>query len=311
MWKRIKIYVDEFERNYKTDRFEKLKSFFIDAKKREEKTLLMSASILLKDLFNKRTFETVYKLKNNDELKTFNLLNTDSTKHIFIDEKFAQEVCEKLQITFQQLLKFKLIREFDDRSKVTVTHVIYFIMTVNRHRKNLISLLITKLRNHKLILKRLWMKRHDIILNMINDFFIFWFDHCDHFDVYIHENKNEMNVDSNTQTNVKSQTNFEKISFISLSISIRKRKTFSSSFSSIENEKKEKIKNSSKKKKKMKKKMIRISKVKQNKRTSKNASSKVFRSKDCFASSDITFVDVVVYNLLSKQKKCETFRHFF
>ena len=115
----------------------------------------MSASILSKDLFNERAFKTVCKLKNNDEFKTFDLLNTDSIEHAFIDEKFARKVCEKLQIAFQQLLKLKFIREFDDKSKITVTHVIYFIMTVNKHRKNLISLLITKLRNHKLILERL------------------------------------------------------------------------------------------------------------------------------------------------------------
>ena len=115
----------------------------------------MSASVLSENLFNERAFETVCKLKNNDEFKTFDLLNTDSTKHAFIDEKFAREVCEKLQIAFQQLLKFKFIREFDDKSEIIVTHVIYSIMTVNRHRKNLISLLITKLRNHKLILERL------------------------------------------------------------------------------------------------------------------------------------------------------------
>ena len=115
----------------------------------------MSTSILSKNLFNERTFETVCKLKNNDKFKTSDLLNIDNTKHVFIDEKFAQKVCEKLQIAFQQLLKLKFIREFDDRSEITVTHVIYFIMTVNKHRKNLISLLITKLRNHKLILERL------------------------------------------------------------------------------------------------------------------------------------------------------------
>ena len=93
------------------------------------------------------------------------------------------------------------------------------------------------------------MKRHDVILNMINDFFIFWSDHCDYFDASIHENQNEINVDFNAlrvrhQTNVKSQINFEKTSSISSSINIIKRRTFSSS--SIENEKKEKIKNNSK-----------------------------------------------------------------
>ena len=78
------------------------------------------------------------------------------------------------------------------------------------------------------------MKRHDVILNIINDFFTFSFNHCDYFDVYFHENKNEINVDFNAltvrhQTSVKSQTNFEKISSISSSINIMKRKIFSSS----------------------------------------------------------------------------------
>ena len=104
-----------------------------------------------------------------------------------------------------------------------------------------------------------------------------------------------------TQTSVKSQTSFEKISSINPSISIIKRSTFSSS--SIENKEKEEIENNSNEKKEM----IRISKVKQSKRTSKNARSKVFRSKDCLASFDITFVDVVVYNLLSKQKNVKFF----
>ena len=59
-----------------------------------------------------------------------------------------------------------------------------------------------------------------------------------------------MNVDFNTQTNVKSQTNFEKINFISSSISIMKRKTFS--FSNIEIKKKKEMKNSLRKKKEKK-----------------------------------------------------------
>ena len=97
-----------------------------------------------------------------------------------------------------------------------------------------------------------------------------------------------------------------------------RRKT--SSLSSIENEKKEKMKNSSKKKKKkekkkekeMKKEIIRISRIKQSKRASKNArsrdvSSKAFRSKACLASFDMIFVNVIVYNLLSRQKNVKLF----
>ena len=114
-----------------------------------------------------------------------------------------------------------------------------------------------------------------------------------------------MNVDFNMQTSVKSQINFEKINSINSSISIMKRKTFSSS--SIENEEEKEMKNSSKEKKKM----IRISKVKQSKRASKDVFSKVFRSKDCLASFNMTLMSVVVYNLLSKQKDMKFFVIFF
>ena len=153
--------------------------------------------------------------------------------------------------------------------------------------------MITKLKNHNLILERLWIKRHDVILNMINDFFTFWSDHCGHFGVYFHKNKNEMNVDFNAQTSVKSQTNFEKISSISSSINIIKRKLLL--LLSIDDDRKneKEMKNSSK----VKKKIIR---------TSKDS-----RSKDCLASFNITFFDVVVYNLLSKQKNIKLFVVFF
>ena len=56
----------------------------------------MSTSILSKKSFNERTFEIVYKLKNNDEFKTFNLIKTDSIEYASIDEKFARKICEKL-----------------------------------------------------------------------------------------------------------------------------------------------------------------------------------------------------------------------
>ena len=109
-----------------------------------------------------------------------------------------------------------------------------------------------------------------------------------------------MNVDFNMQTSVKSQINFEKINSINSSINIMKRKTFS--LSSIENKEKKEMKNDSTKKKKM----IRISKVK-SKRISKNVSSRIFRSKNCLASFDMIFVNVVVYNLFSKQKNVKLF----
>ena len=60
----------------------------------------MSASSLSEDLFNERAFDIFCTLKNKNEFKTTALLNTDNSKHAFIDKKFAREVCDKLNILF-------------------------------------------------------------------------------------------------------------------------------------------------------------------------------------------------------------------
>ena len=93
-------------------------------------------------------------LKNKNKTRTFVLLYINSSKHAFIHEKFAQEICEKLFILFQKLIKVKFIRKYDEKTNVAITHVIYSIMIVNEHRKNLTFLLIKKLENHRLILNK-------------------------------------------------------------------------------------------------------------------------------------------------------------
>ena len=89
----------------------------------------------------KFVFKIVYRLKSNDKFKIFDLLNIDNSKHTFIDEKFERKICEKLKIAFQQLIKFKLMRKYNDKLEILIIHVIYFIIIVNKHRKNLISLI--------------------------------------------------------------------------------------------------------------------------------------------------------------------------
>ena len=133
----------------------------------------MSASFLSKDLFNERAFDILCILKNKNELKITVLLNIDNSKHAFIDKEFARKICDKLNISFQELIKVKLIRKYDEKTDVAIIYVIYFILFVNDHRKNLTFLLIIKLKNHKLILKKSRMKKHELILNMINDSFTF------------------------------------------------------------------------------------------------------------------------------------------
>ena len=85
----------------------------------------MSASSLSENLFSERAFDILYTLKNKDEFRTTALLNIDSSKHAFIDKKFAQEICDKLNISLQELIKAKLIRKYSLRSKVCVPRRFY------------------------------------------------------------------------------------------------------------------------------------------------------------------------------------------
>ena len=115
----------------------------------------MSTSFLSKNLFNKETFNIFYTLKNKNKFKTTILLNIDNLKHVLINKKFARKICDKLIILFQKLVKVKFIRKYNEKTNVVIIDIIYFILIVNEHQKNFIFLLIIKLKNHKLILKRL------------------------------------------------------------------------------------------------------------------------------------------------------------
>ena len=114
--------------------------------------MFVLTSFISKNLFNEKAFDINCKLENKEENKTFALLNTDNSEIAFIDIEFTQEVCDKLNISFQKLIKVKFIHDYNEKIDISIIHVIYSIMTINEHRKNLTSL-ITKLENHKLILK--------------------------------------------------------------------------------------------------------------------------------------------------------------
>ena len=111
------------------------------------------------------------------------LADTCATGYGFIDEEFAETVCQNLEIEPQRLIKPKEIQGFDGRAAKPITHAIYPTLTVGTHTENLAPLLITKLGNHPMILGRPWMKKHGVIIDMTNDSLAFWPGHCTHIEV--------------------------------------------------------------------------------------------------------------------------------
>ena len=92
----------------------------------------------------------------------------------------TRHVCNVLKISFIQLAKLKLIRGFDSKPALPIIYTIYPMLTVQSYIKSLAPFLITKLGQYPLIFGKLWMQKHNIIMNMSCDKLTFWSRHCQH-----------------------------------------------------------------------------------------------------------------------------------
>ncbi len=76
--------------------------------------------------------------------------------YILIHTKLVNQICQKLEIQLIQLVKEKLIREYDKKlTKKIITHKILFNLTVESHKKLIVSMLIININHHDVILKKL------------------------------------------------------------------------------------------------------------------------------------------------------------
>ncbi len=89
-----------------------------------------------------------------DKILTITMIDIDVTEYAFVDESVAQSLCNALKIELVQLMKKRLIRAYDDRKNQVITHVIYLKMIIQRHTENLIFMLIIKLEQQTLILRK-------------------------------------------------------------------------------------------------------------------------------------------------------------
>ena len=103
-----------------------------------------------KNLFCESLFTIQCTLGN--KIRATTLADTCATGYGFIDEEFAETVCQVLEIEPQCLVKSKQIQGFNGRAAKLITHAIYPILIVGDHTESLALLLITKLGNHPMIL---------------------------------------------------------------------------------------------------------------------------------------------------------------
>ncbi len=137
--------------------------------------LISSTTSMSDDSFASESLITECVLSSNEisySLKS--LIDIKAADYSFIDEVIAQIVCDQLQIEFLTLIKAKSIREFDDHyAKKLITHVIYSNLTVQDHTIDTVSMLITQLDQHQMILEKTWMNKIDLVIDMQIDFLRF------------------------------------------------------------------------------------------------------------------------------------------
>jgi hypothetical protein len=96
--------------------------------------------------------ECTLELDNEYIIKT--MINNDCTDYFFIDIDIAREICEVLKISSLKLNKSREVKSYDERRNKDITHVIYSFMIIQNHTKSCISIMIIKLDQHSIILKK-------------------------------------------------------------------------------------------------------------------------------------------------------------
>ncbi len=93
---------------------------------------------------------------------------------MIIHSNLVNKECKKLRIQSISLTKEKLIKDYDEKIfKKIITHKILFNLIIESHKKLTISMLITDINHHEVILSKLWMNKNEILLNMQNDVIVF------------------------------------------------------------------------------------------------------------------------------------------
>jgi hypothetical protein len=93
-------------------------------------------------------------LDNKSEYQIRAMINNECIDYSFIDINVAHEMCELLEIILLKLNKSREMKNYDERRNKNITHAIYSFMTIQDHTKISIFMMIIKLDQHSIILKK-------------------------------------------------------------------------------------------------------------------------------------------------------------
>jgi len=109
------------------------------------------------DSFDFKSFTVDVILNSLEKIfRSFALIDTRVTNMTFIDESLMSELYERFDIQSISLSKSKSIQSYDETSdRKSITHALYTLIMIQEHKNEMMSLLITRLDQHKIIIKNL------------------------------------------------------------------------------------------------------------------------------------------------------------
>ncbi len=155
--------------------FKKLAIFFKVIEEIEIISLCSQIEVLLKEnYFEKLFLINASFISQNNSFSLRSLIDSDFIVYMLIHDKLVNKVCQKLEIQFISLAKAKLIRDYDEKlARKIIIHKILLNLTIESHKKLIVSMLIADIEHHEAILSKFWMNKNEILLNMRHDTIVF------------------------------------------------------------------------------------------------------------------------------------------
>jgi len=109
------------------------------------------------DSFNFKSFTVDIILNSLEKIfRFFALINIEVIDMTFINEFLMSELCEHFDIQSILLLKSKSIQLYDETSdQQSIIYALYTSIMIQKHKNKMMSLLITCLEQHKIIIENL------------------------------------------------------------------------------------------------------------------------------------------------------------
>jgi NMD protein affecting ribosome stability and mRNA decay len=98
--------------------------------------------------------ESSTSMNNDSEYKIKVIIDNDCIDYSFIDINIAHKMCELLSIALLKLNKSREVKNYDDKRSKDITHVIYSFTIIQNHIESSTFMMIIKLDQHLIILKK-------------------------------------------------------------------------------------------------------------------------------------------------------------